>query len=523
MACVKHFALNSMENARQTVDVTADQRTLHEVYLAHFKRVVDAGVAAVMSAYNSVNGAWAGQNRALLTDILKKEWGFTGFVITDFITGMRDAKKAALAGQDIEMPFSLLYHRDLAGLIERGEVPAARIDDAALRILREEVRFGQGRDPSAYTADVVGSPAHRRLAREVAEKSIVLLKNEGDLLPLARAKRLTVIGRLAAVANTGDGGSSNTRPAYVVTPLDGLRSALGDACEVVHDDGADHGAAAKAATGADAVLVVVGYTHADEGEYIPPDQLSPFAASFPAPPAEEAAFAHRVLAGGGSEGFSPGGDRLRLTLNPADEALIKAVADANPRTIVAVMAILAELVERETEGVDAADRFGGQRAEGSLLAEGGDLVAIGAERCVEIFEWRRPAARCECRRQAAQPSAARGCETIERRLQPGADRVGEGGDGGPSQHDQVVANALRGAHHRVGIGVVGETARPFALRLLGDRLELRKGSPRSDLQPADFSGVDRSRETVEGEDEKIGEEAQEAAGGRREQVVGTRR
>ena len=81
MACVKHYALNSMENARQTVDVSADARTMHEVYLAHFKRVVDAGVAAVMSAYNSVNGEWAGQNRALLTGILKQEWGFAGFVI----------------------------------------------------------------------------------------------------------------------------------------------------------------------------------------------------------------------------------------------------------------------------------------------------------------------------------------------------------------------------------------------------------------------------------------------------------
>jgi beta-glucosidase len=85
MSCVKHYALNSMENARFTVDVSIDPRSLHEVYLPHFRRVVDEGVASVMSAYNSVNGEWAGQNRELLTDILKATWGFQGFVMTDFI------------------------------------------------------------------------------------------------------------------------------------------------------------------------------------------------------------------------------------------------------------------------------------------------------------------------------------------------------------------------------------------------------------------------------------------------------
>jgi beta-glucosidase len=94
MACVKHFALNSMENARFKVDVTIASRALHEVYLPHFKRVVGEGVASVMSAYNSLNGEWCGQNRELLTGILKDEWGFEGFVMTDFIFGIRDAKKA---------------------------------------------------------------------------------------------------------------------------------------------------------------------------------------------------------------------------------------------------------------------------------------------------------------------------------------------------------------------------------------------------------------------------------------------
>src|SRR5512141_561452 len=92
MACAKHYALNSMENARFKVDVTIDGRALREVYLPHFKACVDEGVASIMSAYNSVNGEWCGQNYALLTEILKQEWSFQGFVMTDFIWGMRDSK-----------------------------------------------------------------------------------------------------------------------------------------------------------------------------------------------------------------------------------------------------------------------------------------------------------------------------------------------------------------------------------------------------------------------------------------------
>lgn len=89
LACVKHFACNSMENARFTVDIEVDDVALHEVYLPHFRRVVDEGVASVMSAYNSVNGEWAGQHHGLLTEVLRDEWGFEGFVISDWIFGMR--------------------------------------------------------------------------------------------------------------------------------------------------------------------------------------------------------------------------------------------------------------------------------------------------------------------------------------------------------------------------------------------------------------------------------------------------
>ena len=345
LACVKHFALNSMENARTEVDVTADARTLHEVYLAHFKRVVDAGVASLMTSYNSVNGEWAGQNRGLITDILKDMWGFTGFTVTDFIVGMRDARTAALAGQDVEMPFGTIYRMGLKALVESGAVPESAIDDSALRMLRQLVRFGQGRNAADYTRNVVGSAAHRAIAREAAEKSIVLLKNEGGLLPLQAKGSLAVIGRLAAVPNTGDGGSSMTHPEHVVTPLEGLTAALGKDA-VSHDDGSDVKRAAAAAGKADATLVVVGFTHADEGEFIPPNQLQPYAYLFP-PPADatEKVQSDNLTKGMGNSGFSTGGDRARLTLRPEDEALIAAVAAANPRTIVAVMAGSAVIME----------------------------------------------------------------------------------------------------------------------------------------------------------------------------------
>src|SRR5437763_1893649 len=265
MACAKHYALNSMENARFTVDVTIDPRALHEVYLPHFKRAMDAGVASVMSAYNSVNGEWCGQNKTLLHDILTEQRGFQGFVLTDFVWGMRDAKKAALAEQDLEMPFQNLFHRHLKGLVERGEVPQARIDDAALRLLRQQVRFAQGRNPSDYPSDVVGCEAHRQLAREAAQKSIVLLKNEGNLLPLTNVQRVAVIGKLADMPNTGDQGSSNTLPAYVITPLQGLRNALGDGATVVYDDGSDPARAAAAAAATDVAILMLWYPGMEGG------------------------------------------------------------------------------------------------------------------------------------------------------------------------------------------------------------------------------------------------------------------
>ncbi len=354
MACAKHYALNSMENARFSVDVSIDPRPLHEIYLRHFKRAVEAGVASIMSAYNSVNGEYCGQNYTLLTEILKQQWGFQGFVMTDFIFGMRDSKKAALAGQDVEMPFDMIHKQHLKQLVEDGEVPLERVDDAALRVLRQQIRFGQGRDAHNYSLEVVGCAAHRQVAREAAEKAIVLLKNEGGLLPIHGVKRLAVIGELAATPNTGDGGSSNTRPEYVVTPLQGLQAALAGQAEIVYLDGGDLAQAVQAAGAADVAVVVVGYTDQDEGEFVSPDSMVELAKNFPAPTPEELPVAQAMMANmtasnSVANAMPPGGDRRRLTLHPEDETLIRAVAAANPRTVVAMMGGSAIITENWRE------------------------------------------------------------------------------------------------------------------------------------------------------------------------------
>jgi beta-glucosidase len=293
MACVKHYALNSIENTRFKVDVRVDERTLREIYLPHFKRCLDEGAAAVMSAYNKVNGVYCGHHAHLLRDILKREWSFTGLVMSDFVFGIRDAKAAANGGLDIEMPFRWHYAARLQRLVEQGEVPESVIDEAVLRILRCKIRFAQVGEAGRYGPQAVVSDEHRTLAREVAQKSIVLLKNDA------------VNGRPVLPRNIGDHGSSMVRPPHVVTPLQGIRAAVGRTVEVAFHDGRNTASAAQAACAADIAIVIAGYTHREEGENI---------------------------------GYQlAGGDRPSLTLSRHDEALIQAVAAAQANTVVVLI------------------------------------------------------------------------------------------------------------------------------------------------------------------------------------------
>ncbi|MDR1824258.1 MAG: glycoside hydrolase family 3 C-terminal domain-containing protein [Bifidobacteriaceae bacterium] len=352
MACVKHYALNSMENARFTVDVTCAPEVLHEFFLAHFRRVIEEGAYCVMSSYNSVNGTWAGQNEELLTNILRGDWGFEGFVVTDFIWGMRDGSKALRAGLDVEAPFRQQRGRDLPGDLASGQAQWADVERAGLRIIATQLRYFATRDAAEPPIDVVASPEHRALARLAAARSMVLLRNEpvggSPVLPInpANLKSLAVLGRLADLPNTGDHGSSDVRAPQVVTALAGLQAAL-PGTAVHHITADDPATAAAQAAAADVALVVVGYTADDEGEYVGGEVYSrpELTALYPPALTPEAKQLERQLGAATTEegrsvvgAVGEGGDRASIRLLPADVALIKAVAAANPRTVVAIVA-----------------------------------------------------------------------------------------------------------------------------------------------------------------------------------------
>jgi len=359
MACVKHFALNSMENARFVVNVEVDDRSLHEVYLPHFREVLDAGAEAVMSAYNSVNGQWCGDSPALLTTVLRDEWKFAGFVMSDFIWGHRDPVGSVAAGLDLEMPFAQQRARHLPAALADGSLARTAVETACVRLVATQLRYAARMESPPPGLDVIAGAPHRRLARRAAAQGMVLLRNESvagaPLLPLeaGRLRRVALLGRLAVAANLGDKGSSAVRPPSVVTPLDGLRAAL-PGVAIEHDGGADPRAAAALASACDTAVVVVGFGARDEGEAV----VARFdgALRLLPPPlgwAPIAWLAERAAALANRRRTVPGGDRANLALRPADEALVAAVAAAQPRTVVVLVGGSAILAERWRESVPA--------------------------------------------------------------------------------------------------------------------------------------------------------------------------
>lgn len=356
MACVKHFALNSMEDERFEVDVSVDDHALHEVYLPHFKAVIDAGADSVMSAYNRVRGEYMDVNRPLLTDVLREEWGFTGFVTSDWVFGTHDAVGSLEAGMDVEMPLRLRRAHELPAALRDGTLEHATVLRSARRILRTTLLHAATRAEPQPSADVVAGSAHRALARHVAEESIVLLANRpvddgAPLLPLsATTRRIAVVGRLADRANLGDHGSSRVRPPTTVSPLQGLREALPDA-DITTTPAGNVRAAVAAAAAADTAIVVVGFDQHDEGESVVTGgvDVGVLGAALDSGRLRSAITGVAHLA----SRFVRGGDRTSLRLRPSDERLILAVAAANPRTVVVLIGGSAILTEAWRDHVPA--------------------------------------------------------------------------------------------------------------------------------------------------------------------------
>jgi len=308
IATVKHFAANNQEFERHRIDALVGERALQEIYFPAFKAAVqEAGVWSVMSAYNKLNGVYCAEDSALLRDVLQKQWGFKGFVVSDWGSTYSTAATVN-AGMDLEMPggdamknwikepaqqkvgngAGWLVPEKVLPEISVGKISTSTIDENVGRILRIIFVSGQFDEPHTAIGEI-DTPAQRSLARKAAAESIVLLKNAGDLLPLDASKiqSLAVIGPNAAVARTGGGGSSLVVPKYSVTPLQGIQARAGQRVQIRYAPGAlmegeDPGKnnekdtpearaqlrneAVKAAANADAAIIVVGRSSKLESE-----------------------------------------------------------------------------------------------------------------------------------------------------------------------------------------------------------------------------------------------------------------
>lgn len=249
-ACVKHYALNNQEFNRHTTNVQLSDRALYEIYLPAFKAAVqEGGTWSIMGSYNLYQGEHACHNKRLLRDILRDEWGFDGVVVSDW-GGVHNTEQAIHNGMDLE--FGSWTNGLSAGtrnaydnyylafpylkLIKEGKVGTKELDEKVSNVLR--LIFRTSMDPHKPFGSL-GSPEHGQAGREIAEEGIVLLQNNGNVLPidLNKAKKIAVIGENAIKMMTVGGGSSSLKVKYEISPLDGLKSRVGSKAEVVYARG----------------------------------------------------------------------------------------------------------------------------------------------------------------------------------------------------------------------------------------------------------------------------------------------
>lgn len=242
-ASLKHFALNNQELERGSYSAELDERTLREIYLPAFEMVVkEANPMTIMAAYNKVRGEHCTENKYLLTDILRNEWKFDGFVMSDW-DAVHSTVRSIKAGLDFEMPGKpkFLNSEKILNAIKDDLLSEQEIDKKVINILTVYFKIGVFNNPETLPKGELNTPKHQKLAKKVAEEAIVLLRNENNMLPLNKntIKSIAVIGPNAEHAIIGGGGSSEVKPFYSVSPLQGLKNKLGNDIKIEHISAVD--------------------------------------------------------------------------------------------------------------------------------------------------------------------------------------------------------------------------------------------------------------------------------------------
>ncbi len=319
--CLKHYALNNQETDRGSVNVIADERTMREIYLKPFEAAVkEGGAMCVMPAYNKVNGYYCSENAHLLNEILRDEWGFKGMTVSDW-GGTHSTMGAALGGLCVQMTGDNYFGQALIDSVRNGALDEAVVDAKVREILR--LRFAIEPVPEDVANTVMTSqPETQQIAYEIAQKSIVLLKNEAGNLPIAKdVKKIAVIGQNAVLTTAAGGIGAGVKTLYEISPLEGLQARAGEDVEIVYAPGYKN------------------YTM--RMSWGQPTPLGPLDAASPDEPADPELLAEAVALakdadmviffGGTNKSIeTEGSDRKNIDLPCGQNEVVKALYEANP-------------------------------------------------------------------------------------------------------------------------------------------------------------------------------------------------
>ena len=349
-ACVKHFAANNQETERLWVDVKIDEKALREIYLPAFRAAVEeADSYTIMTAYNKLNGTHCYANKHLLDDILRKEWGYEGTVISDW-GGVHDTKMAAEAALDIEMSVTDNFEeyylaQPLKKAIQEGEIKEEQLDEKVIHILMLMMRMHiieGAQENRPRKSGTYNTEEHRRETLQVARESVVLLKNEKQRLPLhpEKTKKLLVIGENAECVHSNGGGSAEIKALYEITPLMGIKTLLGGNAEVRFIKGyCRDGKVEKSDVNWQEASLENGGGSTKTGIASVDAALKAKRKSLRREAVELAAQYEDVILIGGlnHDCDSEGNDRADMKLPYEQDLLIKEVLKANPNTIIVMM------------------------------------------------------------------------------------------------------------------------------------------------------------------------------------------